>query len=95
MPPEKGRLVLNHSTHIERLIPYLQKLIHVPGIRTITPGAIATSKGKSPQMQLRISVPIQGGFKLIARRGRSVQEVFVLTTLNEQELTAEINQILR
>lgn len=95
MPPAKGRLVLNHSTHIERLIPCLQKLTQVPGIRTITPGVIAAGRGKSPQLQLRISVPIQGGFKLIARRGRSVQEVFVVTTLNETELTAAIAQILQ
>jgi hypothetical protein len=43
-------------------------------------------------MQLRISVPIRGGFKVIARQGKTVQEVFILTTL-DQELLEEALEI--
>ncbi|MFN4280575.1 DUF2103 domain-containing protein [Thermosynechococcus sp.] len=94
MTAETGRVVLNHSTHIEGLIPVLQKLAKVPGIGTLTPGVISPVKGKSPHLQLRVSVPIKGGFKVIARRGKTVQEVFVITHLSEAELKAAIDAVL-
>lgn len=94
MAASRGRLVLNHSTHISGLIPLLERLTRVGGIRTITPGVIAQAKGRSPHLQLKISVPIPGGFKLIARRGKSVQEVFVLTTLNQDSLIGAIAELL-
>ncbi|WP_371357623.1 DUF2103 domain-containing protein, partial [Hydrocoleum sp. CS-953] len=34
----KGRLVWNHSTHIDGLIPILEKLTQHQGIETVTPG---------------------------------------------------------
>jgi len=37
-------------------------------------------------MLLQVSVPIRGGFKVIARHGKTVQEVFILTTLEQHEL---------
>jgi hypothetical protein len=35
-------------------------------------------------------VPIRGGFKLIARKGKTVQEVFVLTELDKPTLEGAI-----
>ncbi len=90
----QGRLVLNHSTHIPGLIATLQRLTWVTGVQTITPAVIGPVKHHAPQLLLKISVPIQGGFKLLARRGKSVQEVFVLTTLNQESLERAIAQIL-
>ncbi|MBW4663468.1 MAG: DUF2103 domain-containing protein [Chroococcus sp. CMT-3BRIN-NPC107] len=84
--PTSGRLVLNHSTHIPGLIRILEALTKLEGINTITPGVISRTKGHIPQMQLRISVPIRGGFKVIARLGKTVQEVFILTTLSQEQL---------
>ena len=84
--PDEGRLVQNHSTHIPGLIPLLEKLIKYPGIKTVTPGVIKTARGRSPHLKLRISVPITGGYKIIARKGRTVQEVFVTTTLKQTQL---------
>lgn len=81
-----GRLVWNHSTHLPGLIPILERLTKVDGIQTITPGVIGRAKGHAPRMQLRVSVPIRGGFKVIARQGKTVQEVFILTTQNQNEL---------
>jgi hypothetical protein len=60
-----GRLVWNHSTHIPGLIAVLEKLITYQGITTVTPGVLSRSKGHCPRLQLRISVPIRGGFKLL------------------------------
>ena len=94
MEPDRGRLVLNHSTHVACLIRVLNGLTYVVGIRTITPGVIGPTKRHAPQLLLKISVPIQGGFKLLARRGKSVQEVFVLTTLSQESLEGAIAQII-
>ncbi|PPS44198.1 DUF2103 domain-containing protein [Chroococcidiopsis sp. TS-821] len=88
--PASGRLVLNHSTHIPGLIPVLERLTKVEGIQTITPGVIGRVKGHIPRMQLRVSVPIRGGFKVIVRQGKTVQEVFILTTLSQDKLEGAI-----
>ncbi len=84
--PANGRLVLNHSTHIPGLISVLERLTKLDGIQTITPGVIGRARGHAPRMQLRVSVAIRGGFKVIARQGKTVQEVFILTTLSQDEL---------
>lgn len=95
MGTANGRLVLNHSTHIPGLIALLERLTRLDGIQTITPGVIGRVRGHTPRMQLRVSVPIRGGFKLIARQGKTVQEVFILTTLSQDKLEAAIAIILK
>ncbi len=84
--PTDGRLVWNHSTHIAGLIPILERLCQQDGIQTVTPAVIGRAKGHCPKMQLRVSVPILGGYKIIARHGKTVQEVFILTTLPQDIL---------
>ncbi|MBE9171437.1 DUF2103 domain-containing protein [Pleurocapsales cyanobacterium LEGE 06147] len=90
-----GRLVWNHSTHLPGLIPLLEKLTTCQGIRTITPGEICSVRGHCPQLKLRISVPIRGGYKVIARQGKTVQEVFIITDLTQDELNRAIAQLLK
>jgi hypothetical protein len=90
----KGRLVWNHSTHLDGLIPILERLTKKIGIHTVTPGVINKVKGHIPHMTLRVSVPIRGGFKIIARQGKTVQEVFILTTLAQGELEEMIAKTL-
>ncbi|MGK7961772.1 DUF2103 domain-containing protein [Crocosphaera sp.] len=91
---DKGRLVWNHSTHLDGLIPVLEKLINFTGINTVTPGVISRAKGHCPHLKLRISVPIRGGYKAIARQGKTVQEVFIVTDLSQQELESAIKEVL-
>ena len=81
-----GRLVLNHSTNIEGLIPILQKLAHNINIKTITPGAISRVRGRSSKFVIRISVKTISGYKAIARKGKTAQEVFISTDLSKDEL---------
>ena len=81
-----GRLVVTHSTYVKGLLPWLQVLANDPQIQTITPGVIARVKGRCQDLTLRPSVAIRGGFKLMARRGRTAQEVFVITTLEKSDL---------
>ncbi len=89
-----GRLVWNHSTHLPGLIPILEKLLECEGISTITPGRIKKTRSHIPKMKLRISVPIRGGYKAIARQGKTVQEVFILCTLEQSQLEAAIAKLL-
>jgi hypothetical protein len=89
-----GRLVWNHSTHLPGLIPILERLLNQPGIGTVTPGVIANVRAHSPELRIKVSVPIRGGFKLIARRGKTVQEVFVLSDLDKAGLELAIARAL-
>lgn len=91
----EGRLVWNHSTHLPGLIPILEKLAVYPGVQTVTPGVLANVRAHSPEMRIKVSVPTRGGFKLIARKGKTVQEVFVLTELDQARLEGAIAQAMK
>ena len=81
-----GRLVLNHSTNIEGLIPILRRLALNINIKTITPAVISRVKGKSSKLIIRLSVKTINGYKAIARKGKTAQEVFISTDLSKGEL---------
>ena len=81
-----GRLVLNHSSNIEGLIPILQKLALNSNIKTITPAVISRARGKSSKLIIRLSIKTINGYKAIARRGKTAQEVFISTDLGKDEL---------
>ncbi|MBF2001299.1 MAG: metal-binding protein [Synechococcales cyanobacterium C42_A2020_086] len=94
MTSASGRLVWNHSTHLSGLIPILERLARCPGVETITPAVLGPARSNMPRLTIKVSVPIRGGFKLIARKGKTFQEVFVLTTLSREELESAIAQVL-
>ena len=81
-----GRLVLNHSSNIEGLIPILKKLALNINIRTVTPAIISRVKGRSPKLIIRLSTKTICGYKAIARKGKTAQEVFISTDLSKDEL---------
>ena len=79
-------LVLNHSTNIEGLIPILHKLASNVNIKTVTPAAISRVRGRSSQLIIRLSVKTINGYKAIARKGKTAQEVFISTELSKDKL---------
>ena len=81
-----GRLVLNHSTNLDGLIPVLKKLALNINIKTITPAAISRVRGKSSKLIIRLSVKTINGYKAIARKCKTAQEVFISTDLSKDEL---------
>ena len=81
-----GRLVLNHSTNLEGLIPILKKLSQNINIKTVTPAIISRVNGRSSKLIIRVSVKTISGFKAIARKGKTAQEVFISTDLSKDEL---------
>ena len=86
-----ARLVITHSTYAEGLIPWLKALACDGAIQTITPAVITRVRGRSPGLKLRVSAPLQSGHKLVARRGSTMQEVFVVTALSATELQTRID----
>ena len=81
-----GRVVLNHSTYIEGLIPLLKKLALNINIKTVTPAIISRVRGRSSKLTIRVSVKTINGYKAIARKGKTAQEVFISTDLGKDEL---------
>ena len=81
-----GRVVITHSTYVDGLIPWLKALALETDIQTITPAVISRVRGRSPVLKLRISTPIHGGYKLVARKGSLAQEVFVVTSMSQPAL---------
>jgi hypothetical protein len=89
-----GRVVITHSTYVEGLIPLLRKLALHPQVDTITPAVISRVRGRSQGLRLRISAPLIGGWKLVARRGSSAQEVFLTTNLDREALQSAVDDLL-
>ena len=88
-----GRVVITHSTYLEGLIPLLRQLAKAEGIDTVTPAVISRVRGRSPSLRLRVSAPIRGGYKLVARRGGSAQEVFVVTAGSREALQEHLDEL--
>jgi hypothetical protein len=89
-----GRLVITHSTYLEGLIPVLRRLAEEPGIDTVTPAVISRVRGRCVGLRLRVSSPISGGYKLLARRGSTAQEVFVVTGWERQTLQERLDRLV-
>jgi hypothetical protein len=89
-----GRVVITHSTYVEGLIPLLRKLALHPQVDTITPAVISRVRGRSQGLRLRISAPLTGGWKLVARRGSSAQEVFLTTSLDRDGLQNAVDALI-
>jgi len=89
-----GRVVITHSTYVEGLIPLLRKLALHPQVDTITPAVISRVRGRSAGLRLRVSAPLIGGWKLVARRGSSAQEVFLTTSLDRDTLQNAVDALI-
>ena len=87
-----GRLVQNHSTNIEGLIKWLKKIAEGNDIKTVTPGALSKTNGRGEKLVLKITIKTNEGFKLLARKGKLVQEVFLVTRMDEKEITELIEK---
>ena len=87
-----GRLVQNHSTHIKGLIKWLKKLAGWEDIKTVTPASISKTNGRGEKLELKVTIKTKEGFKLLARKGTLVQEVFIVTNMDETEILEVIKK---
>ena len=90
-----GRLVRNHSTHVDGLIAVLSTLVQEPTIKTVTPGRLRPVKGTGCVLRMKVSIPVSGGWKLNVRKSRLAQEVFVVTDLDKRYLQTLVDELLR
>ena len=87
-----GRIVQTHSTYIEGLIKWINSIAPTEGIQTITPGVISKTSSKKEILTLKITRGTKEGFKLTARKAKSVQEVYIVTSLQREVLEKIIIQ---
>ena len=81
-----GRLVQNHSTNIEGLIKWLKKIAANEEIKTVTPASLSKTNGRGEKLDIKVTVKTKEGYKLLARKGKLVQEIFLVTRLAEGEI---------
>ena len=81
-----GRVVITHSTYIDGLIPILKKLAANERVKTVTPAIISKVRGRTSKLIIRVSVMTIGGYKAIARKGQTAQEIFINTDMEIDEL---------
>ena len=81
-----GRLVQNHSTHIEGLVKWLKKIAERSDIKTVTPASLSKTNGRGEKLTIKVTIKTKEGYKLLARKGKLVQEVFLVTSLDESKI---------
>ncbi len=81
-----GRLVQNHSTNIEGLIKWLKKIAENKEIKTVTPASLSKTNGRGEKLLLKVTIQTNDGYKLLARKGTLVQEVFIVTGLDKKQI---------
>lgn len=95
MRKRRGNLSYNHTTFLEGLETVLQKLGKEDGIQRITPGMLRKAGANQPNLLIKIlPQEVLGGYKLIARKGRTVQDIYIITSMSEEALRQLISQYL-
>jgi hypothetical protein len=84
----KDRLKIEHSI-IDGLRGILEELLAAnPEIRSVIPGVIRPVRDAKGKVRVRITVPVQNGWKAIALSAGARQELFVSTPWGRDELIA-------
>ena len=82
----KDRLKVEHSI-IDGVRGILETLLEsTPEIRSIIPGVIRPVRDAKGKVRVRVTVPVQNGWKAIALSAGARQELFISTTLGHEEL---------
>ena len=82
----QDRLKIEHSI-IDGVRRLLEKLLaSTSEIRSIVPGVIRPVRDARGKIQVRVTVPVQNGWKAIALSQGARQELFISTTLTKEQL---------
>ena len=85
----QGKLKIEHSI-LDDLRPVLVRLVAHEDIRSIIPGVIRQVRDAKGEVKVRITVPTQNGWKAIGLCNGARQELFVSTTMTQEELAEAI-----
>ncbi|HUO32718.1 MAG TPA: DUF2103 domain-containing protein [Bryobacteraceae bacterium] len=81
----KDRLKIEHSI-IDGVRGILEHVLaETPEIRSIIPGVIRPVRDARGPVKMRITVPVQNGWKAIALSGGARQELFISTALSKED----------
>ena len=82
----QGKLKVEHAI-LDGLRVCLEKLlVDNPDIRSVIPGVIRPVRDAKGKVRVRVTVPVQNGWKAIAFSAGARQELFISTALGQKEL---------
>jgi len=88
----KDRLKIEHSI-IDGVREILERMLEeTPEIRSIIPGVIRPVRDARGPVKVRITVPVQNGWKGIALSAGARQELFISTALGKGEVEKALAQ---
>lgn len=90
----QNKLKIEHSI-IDGLRPVLERLVEHDEIRAVIPGVIRPVRDAKGAVRIRVTVPVQNGWKAIALAAGARQELFISTPLAQAELEKRIEDALR
>lgn len=85
----QNKLKVEHSI-LDGLRPVLERLVEDPDIRSVIPGVIRPVRDAKGAVRIRVTVPVQNGWKAIALAAGARQELFISTALDQAELEKRI-----
>ncbi len=86
----KDRLKIEHSI-IDGLRGILEELLAAnQEVRSVIPGVIRPVRDAKGKVRIRITVPVQNGWKAIALSAGARQELFISTAWSRDELAAAL-----
>ena len=89
----QNKLKIEHSI-IDGLRPVLDRLVASDEIRSVIPGVIRMVRDARGKVKIRVTVPVQNGWKAIALAAGARQELFISTSLEQAEVEKLIAQSL-
>jgi len=89
----QNKLKIEHSI-LDGLRPVLERLVADPEIRAIIPGVIRPVRDAKGAVRIRVTVPVQNGWKAIALAAGARQELFISTALDKAGLEQRISSAL-
>lgn len=90
----QNKLKIEHSI-LDGLRPVLERLVEHGGVRAVIPGVIRPVRDARGAVRIRVTVPVQNGWKAIALAAGARQELFISTPLTQAELEKLIEAALR
>ena len=90
----KDRLKIEHSI-IDGVREFLERLIKAnDGIRSVIPGVIRPVRDARGAIRVRLTVPVQNGWKAIALSAGARQELFISTSMDKPAMERAIERAL-
>lgn len=88
----EGKLKIEHSI-LDGVRAMLQRLLAAnPEIRSVIPGVIRVVRDAKGPVKVRITVPVQNGWKAIALSDGARQELFISTAMTRDQLESALEK---